>query len=185
MVKKLKRKDFLTGDRWKIVLLEINRNSPHSYAESHSMGFNDDNHPIAKNLKITGIELMLAISFLRDNKLIKDNNKSTPLDHPSINTNWSNIILLTEKGFDVAIKLENEIGNQKVQKILVLFTIIIGFTGFITLIKDLLPDKLSIIFWIYLIIIFILLGSYNCNDHIRKIKRFSFNRKIKSRKYRI
>ena len=94
-----------TGSNWKKVLLEIYSHSPHNYGEAHKVRFCDDTHPLAKKLKITGNELGLAISFLKDNKLIKSNNEITPLNAEQINPNWSNMIFLTNKGFEIASKL--------------------------------------------------------------------------------
>lgn len=95
-----------TGSKWKQILLLIYEKSPHQYLQSNFIGYNDDNHPIAKKLKISGQELILGISFLRDNKLVKETN----IDALNlIDKNWSSALLLTDKGFDLAIKLENQL----------------------------------------------------------------------------
>ena len=67
----MKKESFPTGSNWKRILNEIYNHAPHSWCESSKCERNDDNHPIAKNLKITGQELMLGISFLETHNLIK------------------------------------------------------------------------------------------------------------------
>ncbi|VVB77527.1 Uncharacterised protein [uncultured archaeon] len=171
-------KFFPTGSNWKNVLLEVYNHSPHNYGESHKVGFYDNNHPIAKRLRISGYELGLAISFLRDHKLIEDNNKLTPLNFPQINANWSNMVFLTDRGFDVSTKLENELSNQKTQNVIMIFTAIITWTGLIALIKDIIPTSLNLIFWSYIVIILLLLFSFYFNNFSNKIRRFIFNRQI-------
>ena len=176
-------KFFPTGSNWKDVLLEIYRHSPHNYGESHKIGFYENKHPIAKKLRISGYELGLAISFLRENKLIEDNNKLTPLNFPQINANWSNMVFLTDKGFDVATKLENELSNQKTQNVLIMLTIIIAWTGLVNLIKDFIP--LYLILWSYITLIFIFLFLFYFKSFINKIRRFIFNKQINNQKIRI
>ena len=168
-----------TGSNWKRVLLEIYNHAPHSYGESHQIGFYDDNHYIAKKLKITGYELGLAISFLRDNKLIKDNNSLTPLNHPKIDANWSNMIFLIDRGFDVAVKLENQLSNERTQNVVMIFTGIIAYTGAMVFLKDFIEISESLFFWSYVIIILLLLLSFYFNNFINKVRRFIFNRELK------
>src|SRR3989338_9372810 len=127
-----------SGTNWKRVLLEIYRHSPHNYGESHKIGFYDNNHDLAKNLKITGYELGLAISFLREHKLIEDSSKFQPLDAKQINKDWNNRISLNEKGFEVASRLENQESNKKLQRLVILFTGIATLTGLILFLKDVL-----------------------------------------------
>lgn len=172
-------KFFPTGNNWKKVLLEIYNSSPHSYGESHKVNFNDNNHPLAKRLKITGYELMLAISFLRENKLIKDNNPFGTLDHENINPEWSNQISLTNDGFDVAVKLENEISNQRTQNVVMIFTAIIGSTGTMVFLKDVIELPNSLFFWVYVVIIVLLLFLFNRKNILNKFRRFRFNRNIR------
>jgi hypothetical protein len=54
-----------------------------------------DNHPLAKKLKISGAELMHSLAFLENQKLIQYGPER----------NW---FTLTEKGFDVAVKIEGQ-----------------------------------------------------------------------------
>jgi len=98
-----------TGSNWKKVLLEICIYSPHNYGESHKVRFYDGAHPLAKKLKISGYELGLAISFLRDHGLIKDRSQLNPLDEEPINPYWSNMVSLTEKGFNVALEVDKQL----------------------------------------------------------------------------
>jgi len=187
MMKKFKRnkkleelKFFPTGNNWKKVLLEVYNNSPHSYGESHKVSFNDNNHPLAKRLRITGYELMLAISFLRENKLINDNNKFEMLNLEKINPEWSNQVSLTKDGFDVAIKLENEINNQRTQNVVMIFTTIIGYTGVMVFLKDFIEIPNSLFFWSYVAITLLLLVSFHLNNLLNKFRRFRFNRYVKN-----
>lgn len=172
-------KFFPTGNNWKKVLLEIYNSSPHSYGESHKVNFNDNNHPLAKRLKITGYELKLAISFLRENKLIKDNNPFGMLDHEKINPEWSNQISLTNDGFDVAVKLENEISNQRTQNVVMIFTAIICSTGAMVFLKDVIELPNSLFFWVYVVIIVLLLFLFNRKNILNKFRRFRFNRYVR------
>ena len=172
---------FPTGSNWKHVLLEVYRHSPHNYGESHKVGSYDDKHLLAKKLKISGFELGLAISFLRDHKLIKDNNPGKAgLNSPPICPEWSNRILLTDRGFEIATKLENELSNERTQKVVMIFTAIIAWTGFTALLNEIMPDKISIVFWIYVPVIILLLSSFYFNTLIDKFKRFIFKRQINS-----
>ncbi len=172
-------KFFPTGNSWKKVLLEIYNNSPHSYGESHKINFNDDNHLLAKKLKLTGYELMLSISFLRDNNLIEDSHSKEPLDHPAINPVWHNSISLTKKGFYVAVKLENEINNQKTQNVVMIFTAVITYTGFMAFIKGVITIKESLFFGSYVTIILLILISFHLNNLIFRFRRWKFNRYLK------
>jgi len=171
---------FPTGNNWKNVLLEIYNNSPHSYGESHKISFNDNNHPLAKKLKITGYELMLSISFLRNHKLISDNNKFEMLKHEGIDPSWNNQVSLTKEGFEIAIKLENEINNQKTQNVVMIFTAIIGYTGVMVFLKGFIEFSNSLFFWSYVVITLLLLVSFHLNNLFNKFRRFRFNRYVKN-----
>jgi heme/copper-type cytochrome/quinol oxidase subunit 4 len=181
--KKLEKMRFFpSGNNWKKVLLEIYNNSPHSYGESHKVNFNDDNHPLAKKLKLTGYELMLAISFLRGNKLIEDSHSKEPLDHPTINPGWSSSIFLTEKGFNFSVKLENELSNQKTQVVIMIFAVITGITGFMGFFFDKVENKESkfLIALIYGVIVLIILFAFKFENISTNFRRWKFNRYIKN-----
>lgn len=133
-------KKISTGSNWKKVLLEIYIHSPHNYGESHKVKFYDGAHPLAKKLKISGYELDLAISFLRNHELIKDRSQLNPLDEEPINPYWSNMVSLTEKGFNVALEVDKqfrEIAEKKrfemLQLLLVIVTIVLAITGIINI----------------------------------------------------
>lgn len=166
-----------TGSNWKKVLLAIYSYSPHSYGESHKLSFYDNNHPLAKILKISGYELGLAISFLREQNLIKDNNKKKgPLDSEQINPEWGNVIFLTKDGFEIVAKLENQLSNQKLQHLIILFTGIATLTGLIIFIKEIFKVENSINFSIYIIgILFIVFLIYR--EEVKKsLKKFILRR---------
>ncbi len=172
-----------TGSYWKRVLLEIYKHAPHNYGESNEIGFYENSHFLAKKLKITGYELGLAISFLGENKLIDESNGSTIPKSKSSVPKWSNRISLTEKGFEVASKLENQLSNQKLQKWIVLFTGIIMWTGVSLFIKDIFNWKNTLNLGIYifggLIFIFFFIYSEIIKENWRK---FIWNRQIKKEK---
>jgi hypothetical protein len=70
---------------WINVLDEIWQHAPHKYNKD-----NNNSNPLAQKLKISGNKLMVITSFLEEQKLIEyDNNQ---------------LILITSKGFDVALK---------------------------------------------------------------------------------
>ena len=103
------------GVFWKDVLHEIYSYHPHGYGEGKG-GWTDD-HPLAEELKITGNELMLAYSFLRDHDLIdySDGDK--------------NFFRLSKKGFDVALQNEKIRTEQKLQKTVMFFTGVIAISA--------------------------------------------------------
>lgn len=92
---KIKRKEIgdewkFTNQNWKRVLKEIVDYAPNRYGRGKTDY--DENHPLAKRLKIKAHELMLTMSFLEEQGLIE-------YDKPEYN--WIN---LTSKGFDVALQ---------------------------------------------------------------------------------
>lgn len=164
------------GSNWKKVLLEIYSHSPHQYSESNKVRFDDDRHILARNLKISGYELMLAISFLRENKLIKDS-PNQPLDQ--FNPSWTNPLYLTEKGFEVASKLEEQENSQRTQNVIIIFAAITAFTGFISLIKEIIKIDGKKIFWIYCTLVLILLFSFYFKSVSLWIQKKVYNWKLK------
>lgn len=82
----------LTNKNWKIVLDEIVNYAPNKYGRGKT-GYGDD-HPLAKakNLNITGYELMMIMSFLEEQGLI---------EYDKSENNWINV---SSKGFDVALQ---------------------------------------------------------------------------------
>ncbi|VVB79526.1 Uncharacterised protein [uncultured archaeon] len=85
---------------WKKVLLEIYRHAPGKYCSSGKMSYWDDQHDLAKRLRIKGHELGESISFLEDNKLTRLNIQSYK--------EYSDWVDLTEKGFNIALELEKQ-----------------------------------------------------------------------------
>ena len=174
-----------TGSNWKKVLLEIYGNSPHSYGESNNIGFYDDSHTLAKKLKISGYELGLAISFLRDNKLIEESNSSNISRSKFPVPKWSNRLSLNENGFEVASRLENQESNKKLQRLIILFTGLATLTGLMIFVKEIFNldnlIKLRIYVGGILLVLFIMYFE-NIKD---KWKRFIFSKQIKKEKWTI
>ena len=83
----------------------------------------DENHPLVKRLKIKAHELMLIMSFLGDQGLIE-------YDKPDYN--WIN---LTSKGFDVAIKNQEQELARRTNFVIVFLTAIIAFSAVVSLIN--------------------------------------------------
>ena len=113
-----KRRIWKGGVYWKNVLHEIYTSHPHGYGVGKK-GFADD-HPLAEKLKITGNELMLAYSFLRDHELI------------DYSDGEKNFFCLSKKGFDVALQNEKIRVEQKLQKTILFFTAMIAISALYT-----------------------------------------------------
>jgi len=98
---------------WKEILNEIYNSLPSQYGRG-TKGI-DDNHPLAKKLKISGFELEQCLMFLSDQKLIyyKENN-------------W---IGLTEKGFNIALENEKHKSNLQLQLTITVFTAFLVITN--------------------------------------------------------
>lgn len=82
-----------TRPRWKNVLLSIYNHEPISKEWEWDETTITDDHPLAKKLGISGQELAHSLCFLKDNGLIESRQTSL-------------LIELTQKGFDVALKVE-------------------------------------------------------------------------------
>jgi len=160
----------LTGNNWKKVLLEIYNHSPHNYGAPYKIGFHDDTHPIAKKLKISGYELDMSIYFLTSHKLIEDLTLLTSNDNKQIDPNKSSNISLTDKGLEIAIKIENEFVNKKIQKILMGFTGIIASTGIVGFLQSFFGKNLFLILAYTLIVLLFLIPLY-FDEIINKIRR--------------
>lgn len=186
--KKLKQLKYIpTGSNWKKVLLEVYRYSPHNYGESHKAGFYDDNHYLVKKLKITDYELGLAVSFLREHNLVKNSNLGgVGLNAEPICPEWSNNLILTKRGFDVAIKLENQISNKKSQDAIVLFMSIATLIALMSLINNIYPEYTKLILVIFFISVSFAVFWVVLFDKIcKRWKRFIFKMQVKSGEYGI
>lgn len=113
----MKKQKYPDGSNWKKILNEIYNHSPNSWCESNKCGRNDDNHPIAKKLKISGQELMLGISFLEDHKLI-ENVRGNRKDYWAF---WK----LTEKGFNVVLENQKQDSSERLQEIIAIGTVVL------------------------------------------------------------
>lgn len=136
-----------TGSSWKRILLEIYRFAPNQYGESSKMGVSDDRHELAKELKITGHELMLGISFMTDQGLIERNINPRTESMP-----YSATFVLTPKGFDVALKLVEHNTSNRVQVLISLLTAMLVINGMVEIMNPMTPQK-GILLLIYVIAI--------------------------------
>ncbi len=110
---------------WKQILEELYRHAPNSYGESLSMGFKDDNHPLAKKLKISGQQLMLGVSFLSEHKLIERVLQGKKKD-------YSALLKLTPEGFKVALQNETNKENVAFQHIVAVATTLGALVAFVS-----------------------------------------------------
>jgi hypothetical protein len=131
-----------TGQNWKDVLGEIYRFAPHKYGESSKMTFSNNQHELARKLRISGYELMLAVAFLTDQKLLF-------LNVPP-GKEYSSHLDITEKGFNVALENERAQSSNRFQETLVVVgALTVFFSAFSFLSQG--PkaaDLLTIIIWV-------------------------------------
>lgn len=146
------------GVYWKNVLLEIYHFAPHQFGDSLKCSFYHNEHELAKKLKITGSELGLAITFLKDNDLIRDTISMHPNSNPLVNPSRSNQIPLTEKGFKVALDLEKQESNNQLQSKLVLFAGITALVGFFSINNSQNVTKPNLVFYAIGVIIVIIIA---------------------------
>lgn len=135
-----------SGSQWQKILLEIYNHAPHQYGYSALSPHNDDNHPLAKKLNIRGYELMLGISFLYDQGLIKERVLEGRI--PTIF--W----ILEKKGFDVVLDLKKFNSSQRTQNMITYFTIIVALTGIFQFIAELDLFATWIVFAVYAVVLF-------------------------------
>lgn len=107
--------------RWKDVLLAVYNYKPVGEEWGRGKTSITDDHPLAKRLKISGGELMHSLDFLEEQKLIKYGPER----------NWIN---LTEKGFDVAGKIEERRETRLYRLSSLMFSGILALTLVTTLI---------------------------------------------------
>ena len=111
-----------TNQNWIRVLDEIWQYAPNKWGRG-AADYND-NHLLAKRLKISGHELMLIMMFLNEQKLTE------------YDPQFHNTIELTPKGFDVALQNRNAMKNEKISKgslvlslAIAIFAVISAYTG--------------------------------------------------------
>ncbi len=102
-----------SNQNWKRVLKEIVDYAPNRYGRG-KRGYEED-HPLAKRLKMTAYELTMITAFLEEQELIEYDEQ----EH-----NW---IHITSKGFDVALQNENQKLTFLTNYAIILFTAIITF----------------------------------------------------------
>jgi hypothetical protein len=128
---------------WKAVLNEIYKSQPEWEYYGRGVGYIDDNHPLAKKLKISGKELQSTFSFLEEQKLIKYD------EH--------NFVSLTEKGFNVALENEKHRMNIYLQLVMSYFTSILVVTTIYQFFVSLQMYNPYILLSIYIMILVIML----------------------------
>lgn len=152
--KTVKNKKIPSGSNWKIILNEIYNYYPHTYGESSKKHISEDDHILAKKLKITGYELMLGIGFLEDHKLIK---KRIDTKKP-----YTATLLLTKDGFNIARENEKSKSNKDLQETIAIATILAASVAVFNFMYDILnsnPVESEFEFVIMLIILLFLLGN--------------------------
>lgn len=130
----MKKQKCPDGSNWKKILNEIYNHSPNSWCESNKCSRNNDNHPIAKKLKINGQELMLGISFLENHKLIKTEVHNSKEFWAS----WE----LTGKGFNIALENQKQKNSERLQEIIAIGTVLVASITFFNFLK--LPTVLDL-----------------------------------------
>lgn len=153
-MKMYKRTKFPSGNYWKKILLEIYRYAPNTYGRYTHQTI----HPLAKKLKINDLKLNAGREFLEKQELVeltwpdKETKEGFKQGAP-----YNPQIILTKKGFDVALDLEKHINSVGLQFILIIFTSMLVGTGAIQFITQIsaIPSKYILV--IYLV--FILAGG--------------------------
>ena len=125
---KIRKKKAITFDEWKFtnqnwkrVLAKIVNYAPNRYGRGKS-NYGED-HRLVKHLKITPYELTLIMAFLEDQGLI---------EYDQSEHNWIN---LTAKGFDVSMQVQNQVRAFRTTFTLIVFTAIIAFSAFVSLLN--------------------------------------------------
>ncbi len=108
-----------TNQNWIKVLDAIWKYAPNRYGRGKTDY--DENHPLVKRLKIKAHELMLIMSFLKDQGLIE-------YDKPDYN--WIN---LTSKGFDVALQNQSADKANRKDKATLFLSLVIALAVFSSL----------------------------------------------------
>lgn len=107
---------------WRRILFELYKQDPGKYVQTDNVKFNDNNHLLAKKLKIPGDILYKAISFLTSHGLAE-------IQHMYGADNNEYPLILTKKGFDVALDLEKHTDSTNLQFGIFLFAGITAVTG--------------------------------------------------------
>lgn len=109
--------------KWKEVLLAIYNGTPTGKAFGRGKKGIRNDHPLAKQLKISGVELDHSLAFLEEQKLIEYDPEG----------NW---IELTEKGFDIAVKVEEQRKTSLYRRSSLFFSGLLVITFSITLVHQ-------------------------------------------------
>ena len=102
-----------TNESWKRVLKEIVDHAPNRYGRG-KRGYEED-HKLAKRLKIDAYELTMIMAFLEEQGLI---------EYDKQEQNWIN---LTSKGLDVALQNQNATRTERISKGAIILTAAIAF----------------------------------------------------------
>ncbi len=116
-IKEIKEQEIPSGKNWKKVLSEIYEYAPHTYFRNNKIGIQNPNHSLVKKLRMSEYEVMLCASFLEENGLLEWKKVHNSLDNHQD-------LVLTSKGFDVALQNEGQEKTQGLQKILALASVL-------------------------------------------------------------
>jgi len=103
-----------SNQNWIKVLDTIWKRAPNRYGRGKTDY--DENHPLAKRLKIKAHELMLIMSFLEDQGLI---------EYEQEEHNWIN---LTSKGFNVALQNQSVARTVGISRVIIFLTAVIAIS---------------------------------------------------------
>lgn len=104
---------------WKTVLHKLYTTAANqTYFSAGKIGFWNDDHPLARDLKISGGDLGKSLSFLNDQNLITG--------YTGVDTKF---VSLTESGFKVSMDNEKSNKDHKLQFSIAIFTIILGMAA--------------------------------------------------------
>jgi hypothetical protein len=126
---------------WKDVLLSIYNDETVGNNRWWAKRDITDDHPVAKKLKISGSELMYSSDFLEKQKLIEYGPEK----------NW---IKLTEKGFDVAVKIEARKETYSYRKGSLFLTAILALTTVATLLNQMKVNPQSLLISYLIMLVF-------------------------------
>lgn len=107
-----------TNQNWKKVLNEISNYAPNRYGRGMKY---DEDHPLAKHLKITAYELTMIMAFLEEQSLI---------EYDKSEHNW---IHLTSKGFDVALQNQGAKKADNFNKVTLFLGLAVAIFAVVTL----------------------------------------------------
>lgn len=147
----------LTGMHWQRILEAIYDFAPNNWGQSKKMGMDDNRHPLAQKLQISGKQLMLGIIFLRDQGLI---NPTSP-QGPNNSIEWN----ITPLGLKTVLEARRARANILSSYSLIFLTAVIFATAAFAFVRDLDFIKQNVnsfnLLLLYLVVLLIVnLGHY-------------------------